>query len=138
MKGDYKCKSISVNVKLNVYVFQVILASLYRSTHVVASSEIRGDSPGYSAGQFWDIRSVLRISPSQFLGCYSLISLHQVIGLVRPKYPFAYVGSSVAHVLLLGGLGGLIGLAWYFRRWIPGGKSSSNSNFEASVKQYEQ
>jgi len=25
-------------------------------------------------------------------------------------------------------LGGLCGLAWYFRRWIPGGESSSNND----------
>jgi len=63
VKGDYKCKSISVNVKLNECVFQVFLASSYRSTHVVALSEIRGDSPRYSAGQFRDIRSAPQISP---------------------------------------------------------------------------
>jgi len=63
---------------------------------VVAPSGICGDSPEYSAGQFRDIRSAPRISPHQFLGCYSLISLHQVTGLIWPKYPFAYVGSSAA------------------------------------------
>jgi hypothetical protein len=63
VKGDYKCKSISVNEKLSECVFQVVLASLYRFTHVVAPSGIYGDSPGYSAGQFRDIRSAPRISP---------------------------------------------------------------------------
>jgi len=63
VKGDYKCKSICVNVKLSECVFQVLLASLYRSTHVVAPSGIYRDSPGYSAGQFRDIRSTPRISP---------------------------------------------------------------------------
>ncbi|OAP17051.1 hypothetical protein AXX17_AT1G37060 [Arabidopsis thaliana] len=33
---------------------------------------------------------------------------------------------------LLGGLGGLSGLAWYFRRWIPGGESCSNRCYHSS------
>ena len=86
MKWNYRCKRISVNVQLNECVFQVVFASLYRSTHVVAPSEIYGDSPGYSAGQFRDLRSAPRISPCQFLGFYSLISLHQVTRPIRPKY----------------------------------------------------
>jgi len=32
-----------------------------------------------------------------------------VTGLIRPKYPFAYVGSSVAEVLYLVGLVGFVG-----------------------------
>jgi len=83
-----------VNVSLIECPFQVVLASLYGSTHVVAPSGICGDPLGYSAGQFPDIRSAPRISPHQFLGCYSLISLHQVTGLIWPKYPFAHVGSN--------------------------------------------
>jgi len=63
---------------------------------MVAPSGICGDPPGYLAGQFRDIRSAPQISPHQFLSYYSLFSLHQVTGLIWPKYPFAYVGSSAA------------------------------------------
>ncbi|OAO89423.1 hypothetical protein AXX17_ATUG00540 [Arabidopsis thaliana] len=45
-----------------------IPAKVLRSTHVVAPSGICEDPPGYSAGQFGDIRSAPRISPYQFLG----------------------------------------------------------------------
>jgi len=85
-----------VNISRIECVFQVVLVPLYRSTHVVPPSGIYGDRPGYSAGHFRDIRSAPRISPHQFLGCYSLISLHQVTGLIWPKYPFAYVSSLAA------------------------------------------
>jgi len=87
---------VCANVNWIECLFQVVLAPLYRSTHVVASSGICGDPPRYSSGQFQNIRSAPRISPHQFLGHYSLISLHQMTGLIWPKYPFAYVGSSAA------------------------------------------
>ena len=116
MEWDYKCKSVSVNVKLNESIFQVIFASLYRSAHVGSSicdpqrfSWIFGRSvPRYQ------VRSAnISLLVPKLLSAYLSLPNDWAH---KAQISSSYVGSGVAQVLYLMGSLGLLGWPGIFVR----------------------